>query len=312
VDTAGNVYIADPDSNRIRQVSNSGTISTFAGTGTAGECKCDGPATTVPLSRPFGVTVDLSGNVYIADSGNNKIRCVIGVAGGCGGSAGPVGNMVRFAYDGAVNFQGDGGPALSATRWNPTEVAVDSRGNVFVGGGNDDLVQRIDVAPPNVVVTIAGIDTQWWWYAFIGDGGPETNGRVDNSGMAVDSNQNLLIADVGNNRIRQVANLIAVGTAAPTTLNLGNVAVGQQSAPMPVTFTNTGANDLVISAISTSLKFTQTNNCPASTSSLVPGVNCTVQVTFAPTKKGIVNGTLTITDNAFKNKQVVKLTGTGD
>ena len=312
VDAAGDVYIADPAANRVREVTNSGTISTIAGTGTAGDGGDDGPATTIALSGPFGVAVDQSGNIYVADSGNNKIRCVVGVAGGCGGSASPVGNMIHFAYDGLFNFKGDGKPAITATRWNPTEVAVDSRGNVFVGGGNDDLVQRIDVAPPNVVETVAGIDTQWWWYAFCCDGGPATKAHVDNSGLAVDGNENLLIADVGNNRIRQVANLIAVGTPAPATLSFGNVTVGQKSAPMPVTFTNTGANDLVIATIGTSATYTQTNNCPASSSSLVPGVNCTIQVTFAPTKKGVINGTLTVTDNAFKNQQVVKLTGTGN
>jgi hypothetical protein len=75
---------------------------------------------------------------------------------------------------------------------------------------------------------------------------------------------------------------------------------------------NTGSNDLVISTIGTSGVFTQTNTCPSSTSSLVPSASCTVSVTFTPTKTGVANGTLTISDNGFYAKQTVKLTGTGD
>ncbi len=311
IDGSGNIFITDPVANRIREVSN-GTISTVAGTGTSGYSGDGGLATAAELSRPFGVAVDGLEDLYIADSNNNVIRCVLGAVGGCGGLTSTVGDIVTFAYNGNEVFQGDGGPALSATRWNPTEVAVDSRGNLFVGGGNDDLVQRIDIAPPNVVVTVAGNDLQYWWYAYCCDGKPATKARIDNAGLAVDSNQNLLIADVGNNRIREVANLIAVGTATPTSLNFGDVKVGQKSSPMPVTLQNTGSNDLVISSIGTSGVFAQTNNCPPSTSSLVPSVSCTVEVTFTPTKTGAVNGTLTISDNGFYAKQTVKLTGTGD
>jgi sugar lactone lactonase YvrE len=311
IDGSGNIFITDPVANRIREVSN-GTISTVAGTGTSGYSGDGGLATAAELSRPFGVAVDALEDLYIADSNNNVLRCVLGAVGGCGGLTSTVGNIVTFAYNGNEVFQGDGGPALSATRWNPTEVAVDSRGNVFVGGGNDDLVQRIDIAPPNIVVTVAGNDLQYWWYAYCCDGKPAIKARIDNAGLAVDSNQNLLIADVGNNRIREVANLIAVGTATPTSLNFGDVKVGQKSSPMPVTLQNTGSNDLVISSIGTSGVFTQTNNCPASTSSLVPSASCTVEVTFTPTKTGAVNGTLTISDNGFYAKQTVKLTGTGD
>jgi trimeric autotransporter adhesin len=311
IDGSGNIFITDPVANRIREVSN-GTISTVAGTGTSGYSGDGGLATAAELSRPFGVAVDALEDLYIADSNNNVLRCVLGAVGGCGGLTNTVGNIVTFAYNGNEVFQGDGGAALSATRWNPTEVAVDSRGNVFVGGGNDDLVQRIDIAPPNIVVTVAGNDLQYWWYAYCCDGKPAIKARIDNAGLAVDSNQNLLIADVGNNRIREVANLIAVGTATPTTLNFGDVKVGQKSSPMPVTLQNTGSNDLVISTIGTSGVFTQTNTCPASTSSLVPSASCTVSVTFTPTKTGVVNGTLTISDNGFYAKQTVKLTGTGD
>ena len=313
VDAAGNVFISDPVANRIREVS-SGIISTVAGNGTGGYTGDGGLATAAELNHPVGIAVDGSHNLYIADSVNNVIRCVLGVAGGCGDSQQKyvVGDIDTFAYNGEVVFQGDGGPAINATRWNPIAVAVDSRGNLFVGGGNDELVQRIDVAPPNIVVTVAGIDKQYWWYGYTGDGGPATKAHINNAGLAIDSNEDLLIADIGNNRIREVAHLIGVGTLSPTSLNFGNVTVGQTSSPMQVTLQNTGADDLVISNISASGDFAQTNTCPGTSGSLVPSASCPISVTFTPKKKGVLTGWLTITDNGYTTKQAVKLTGTGD
>jgi sugar lactone lactonase YvrE len=313
IDLAGNIFITDPGANRVREVSN-GVISTAAGSGIAGHSKDGVAAINAELSRPYGVAVDASENLYIADAANNTIRCVLGVVGGCGDTQHiyKVGRINTYAYNGDVNFQGDGGPAINATRWNPTELALDSRGNLFVGGGNDELVQRIDAAPPNIIVTVAGIDTQWWWYSFTGDGGSATKAHINNSGLAIDSNENLLIADIGNNRIREVSGLIGVATPTPTSLDFGDVAVGQTSSPMPVTLQNTGSDDLVISNISIGNNFAQTNTCPSSSSALVPSASCTFSVTFTPKQKGQLTQWLTITSNGYKTKQTVKLTGTGD
>ena len=313
INKAGNIFITDPVANRIRKVSE-GTISTVAGTGTAGYSGDGGPAVDAKLNHPFGVAVDAAENLYIADSANNVIRCVLGVVGGCSDSTHKyvVGDIVRFAYNTKKAFRGDGGPAKDAARWNPTEVAVDSRGNLFVGGGNVYLVQRIDVAPPNIVVTVAGIDAEWFWYGFSNDNHPATKAHIDNFGLTVDSNEDLLIADVGNNRIREVAHLIGVGTPTPTSLNFGEVKVGQTSQPMEVKLQNTGSDDLVISSIATSGDFSQKNNCPSGSNSLAPSASCTISVRFTPTKTGELNGTLAITDNGFDSRQTVKLTGTGD
>src|ERR1700722_10272383 len=312
-DSKGNVFIADPPTHRIREVSG-GTITTIAGTGKCSYTGDGGLATAATLCSPVGVTVDESDNIYIADSGNNVVRCVLGVAGGCGDSKNKyeVGDIITYAYTGKVNFfqKEDGGQAIAANRWNATHVALDSRDNLFVGGGNDSLVQRIDLAS-SIIVTVAGNDSQWWWYGFKGDGGLATKARVDNSGLGVESNENLFIADQGNNRIREVAHLVPVATVAPKSLDFGNVPVGQTSPPQAVTLQNTGSDDLSISSILTSGDFAETDNCPGSARTLAPSVSCTINVTFTPTKQGLRTGLLTLTDNAPKSPQKVKLQGTG-
>ena len=307
IDGSGNVFIADPGANRIREVVN-GTISTVAGTGAAGDTGDGGLATAATLKNPVGVAIDAWGNIYIADSGNNVIRCVLGVIGGCGDTQHTyaVGDIMHYAFNGQINFQGDNGPALQASRWNPTAVSVDSNGNVFVGGGNNALVQRIDLTT-GIVVTVAGKDSQYYYYGFKGDGGGATKAHIDNAGQVVDSNEDLLIADAGNNRIREVAHLVPVVTFGVKPLNFGSVTVGQNS-QMVETFTNTGSDDMTTSTFGTSGDFSQTNNCPAF---LAPSQSCNITVTFTPTKTGTRTGYLTVTDSAPGSPHTVKLEGTG-
>ena len=203
VDSKGNVYIADYFDHRIRMVNTGGTITTIAGTGTKGFKGDHGPATSARLNRPYGVSVDASANVYIADSGNNRIRCVLAVAKGCGGVKAAVGDIVAFAFNGKATFAGDGGTARLASQQNPLEVALDPTGNVFVGGGADEVVRRID-AVTLLVSTVAGNPANPLKAGFGGDGGPATLATLDNIGLAVNGSEILLIADTGNNRIRQV------------------------------------------------------------------------------------------------------------
>jgi hypothetical protein len=313
VDSQGNVFIADPPTHRIREVSN-GTITTIAGTGSCGYKGDGGLATAAELCSPVGVTVDANDNVYIADSGNNVVRCVLGILGGCGDTANKyaVGDIMTYAYTGKEDFfqKEDGGLAIDANRWNATEVALDAADNLFVGGGNDSLVQRIDLAS-GIIVTVAGNDSQWWWYGFKGDGKLATTARVDNAGLTIDSNEDLFIADNGNNRIREVEDLVAVVTLTPNSINFGNVTVGDTSPPQTVTLQNTGSNDLSITSIAATGDFAQTNTCPTGATMLAPSVSCTITVTFTPTQQGLLKGLIKVTDNAFKSPQTVKLEGTG-
>jgi hypothetical protein len=119
-DRFGNVYVADANNHRIRKVAPSGTITTFAGTGTDGFSGDGGPATAANLSYPYGVAVDDAGNVYIADTGNLRVRKVTGS-----------GVISTIAGVGSFGFSGDGGPATAAQLTSPYAVAVDDTGSAL-------------------------------------------------------------------------------------------------------------------------------------------------------------------------------------
>src|ERR1017187_6806789 len=192
VDSAGNLYIADSGNNRIRKVSN-GVITTVAGNGTQGFSGDNGPATSAELADPEGVAVDPAGNLYIADSGNQRIRRVsngvittVAGNGGCGSSG--------------CGFSGDNGPATSAHLSNAEGIAVDSAGNLYIA---DTYYQRIRKVSNGVITTVAGNGAR----GFSGDNGPATSAEFSNpEGIAVDSAGNLHIADSYNNRIRKLSN----------------------------------------------------------------------------------------------------------
>ena len=185
VDSAGNLYIADPGNQRIRKVS-SGTITTVAGNGFIEYSGDGGPATSASLSGPEGVAVDSAGNLYIADSVNNRIRKVSG------------GTITTVAGNGATGFSGDGGPATSASLFNPYGVAVDSAGNLYIADTNNNRVRKVS---GGLITTVAGNGKE----GFSGDAGLATNAALFNPyGVAVDLAGNLYISDTGNARVRKV------------------------------------------------------------------------------------------------------------
>src|SRR5271157_2726352 len=186
VDSAGNLYMAELFNDRIRKVS-AGTISTVAGNGAYRYSGDGGPATSASLNYPSGVALDSAGNLYIADSSNNRIR---GVAGG---------TITTIAGNGFENFSGDGGLATSASLSLPEGVAADSAGNLYIADSGN---QRIRKVSGGTITTIAGNGMQ----GFSGDGGPATSASLTYpAGVAVDPAGNLYIADYYNNRIRKVS-----------------------------------------------------------------------------------------------------------
>ena len=189
VDDAGNLYIADGWNRRIRKVNAStGSISTVAGTGTRGYGCDSGPATAAQLTA-LGVTVDASGNLYIADPGNQCIRKV-----------GVDGNISTVAGTGTRGFSGDGGdggPATAAQLGHPSDVALDAEGNLYINAHN--RIRKVGV--DGNISTIAGTGI----LGYSGDGGPATEAKLRTAGgVTLDTEGNLYIPDARNNCIRKV------------------------------------------------------------------------------------------------------------
>lgn len=203
-DSSGNMYIADPSYNLIRKVDANGIITTVAGICSAGDCSGGfagdgGTATAARLNYPMGVTVDATGNLFIADTGNNRIRKVDST-----------GIITTVAGDGTAGYGGDGGAASEASLSNPSQVAVDDAGNLYITDGvgsrsylsesGNQRIRKVDAA--GVITTVAGNGSA----GFSGDGGAAVDAQLNYpSGVAVDGSGNLFIADQDNNRVREVA-----------------------------------------------------------------------------------------------------------
>lgn len=183
-----NIYIADQANNRIRLVSN-GNISTFAGTGTSGSSGDGAAATKANMANPTGVATDSAGNVYLSDTVNAEVRKVVSS-----------GNINQFAGTaGAPGFFGDGAAANLAEVSQPSGLAVDLAGNVYIADTFNDRIRK--VTTDGNIATIAGNGGT----GYTGDGGPAIAASLNNpEAVAIDSAGNLYIADSINNRIRKV------------------------------------------------------------------------------------------------------------
>lgn len=186
-DNVGNVYIADYLNHRIRKVNPMGIISTFAGNGTGGYTGDGILATDAELYYPTGVCVDISGNVYISDYFNNRIRKV--------NTSGVIGTVAGSWVGG---YSGDGGSATIALINRPWGVAVDRNGNVYISDRSNKAIRKVDTS--GIIKTIAGGGTTG-----LGDGGPATAAELNYpTGVAVDSSGNVYVADNINNRVRKI------------------------------------------------------------------------------------------------------------
>ena len=209
VDSCGNLFIADQINHRIRRVdASSGIITTVAGNGNrgdGGDGGDGGPATSAKLFGPTGVAVDASGNLFIADRINSRIRLVDGVTG-------IITTVAGSGTIGDCGSDGDGGPATAAELCLPSGVVVDASGILFIADTGTHRVRKVDAS--GIITTVAGNGIQ----GDGDDGGPDTSISLNRPfGVALDALGNLFIADTDNHRIRRVEDVFNAGPPSDST-----------------------------------------------------------------------------------------------
>ena len=207
VDSSGNIFIADGN-NVIRRVDAvTKKITTVAGNGTAGFSGDGGLATSAQLNTPYGVFVDSSGNIFIADYFNQAIREVVAATG----------KIQTVAGTGIAGYSGDGGPATLARLDGPQGLSGDALGNLFFAEFNNHTIRKFTVG--GNIQTVAGTAIE----GFTGDGGPATLAELNQPGSVfVEPNGSLVIADSSNGRIRVAAPpAVATQTLITTVQGLG-------------------------------------------------------------------------------------------
>lgn len=190
---SGDLYIADFAAHRVRRIATDGTITTLAGTGVSGYSGDGGLASAARLNEPSALAVDAAGNVYIADSGNERVRRV-----------GPDGTITTVAGTGVFGTTGDGGSAIAARLAIPTGLAIDTTGNLYIAEQGSHRVRQ--VTPDGTITTLAGSRVR----GFDGDAGAAVNAELANSrALAFSPDGAVYIADADNHRIRRVHRLLA-------------------------------------------------------------------------------------------------------
>jgi DNA-binding beta-propeller fold protein YncE len=230
-DAKGDVFIADSGDNVVREVTPAGVIRRIAGTGIAGlgfSGPVGFPAVLSSLDHPQNVAVNAAGDVFIADTYNNRVVKVS-----------PQGQVVTVAGDGVAGYSGDGRLAAFAELNSPTGLAVDADGNLYIADSANNVIRRVD-AKTGIISTVAGDDAadkaNGGLGGFSGDGGPATSAQLnDPQGVAVDGAGDLFIADTFNNAIREVtpAGVISTVVNAAAAGGGGPAAGGESSGKAP-------------------------------------------------------------------------------
>jgi uncharacterized protein (TIGR03437 family) len=227
-DSAGNLYIGDSNNHRIRMVAPNGIITTVAGNGNQGFSGDGGPAIKAQLNGPLGIAFDPYGNLFIADSGNNRIRVLM-----------TNGTITTVAGNGTAGYSGDGVPATATALNRPFDVAFDPYGNLYIADTNNFRIRKVTTS--GTILTVGGGTGE----GYSGDGFIGTNSKLNSpSGVVVDSSNNVFIADSGNNVIREL-------TPYPPSVNGGGIlsasAFGAFTSIAPGSWIEIYGNDLSFS-----------------------------------------------------------------
>ncbi len=290
LDPAGNLYIADIGNNRVRVVCAAagtldgsacpaqGAIVTIAGNGNAGATGDGALATAAELNGPYAVAVDPGGNLFIADTQNNRVRAVCATASSSilGTHCTAAGVISTVAGNGTGDFAGDGGAASAAEVNSPSGLAFDPAGDLYIADTQNYRIREV-TAKSAIISTIAGNGSS----DFGGDDGPAPEAGIHGPyGIALDHDGNLIVADFFDQRVRTVqTNLSLVSITVP-------VRQGYTSDPVPVGVANNGTDTLaltsLVAAVNTAID-PATTTCPSG-GSLPVAQTCVVGVEFAPAK----------------------------
>ena len=347
LDGAGNIYFADDGNNIIRRVdANTGIITTIVGVPMKQGYTGDGGAGTAAyLSSPRGIAFDATGNLYIADTGNNVVRKVNA----------STGIITTVAGNGTAGYSGDGAAATAAMLNTPWSMAFGPDGSLYIADLDNNMVRRVSTG--GTISTVAGNGNR----GFTGDGGPATAAALnDPAAVVVNPAGDLYIGDSGNNRVRRVDTTGKINTiigtgaeayggddgpapnaaiyapyalhydqagnlylsdmlhnrirwvpATPIALQYPDMRVGKLSAPQAVGVENDGNSGLNLSTpVFVNAALDSGSTTCSFTAAMASDGTCNLGVEFAPTTTGSnVQGTLTMPSNAGNAPSVVNLSG---
>jgi len=339
VDSAGNIYIADTNNHRIRKVSAvSGNISTVAGNGTAG-FSGDGIATQNSVYNPLNIWVDVNANLFIVDTYNLRVRMVDGG-----------GTMTTVAGNGTAAFAGDGGPAINASLYYPSDVYVDATGNLFVTDAYNFRARQINAfaavgrSTGSLSFGVSPVGKTATPQAFTLSGvGPAAISsitatgdfsEVDNCAGNLPNGSNCTvyvyftpttsgtrtggITINSNGYFGTVSAVDLQGEGSALSLT-GTLAFGpvtlNTSSTKSVTLQNGASTAVTITSITlsqtTDYAFSNTSTCPLTGGSLAGKAKCTIAVTFTPHTAGAKKGTLVVNSNDPASPLLLGYSGTG-
>ena len=219
VDKSGDVFLADAADNVVREITPDGVIHLFAGSGVAGSRKTGSATRGVQLDHPEAVAVNAAGDVYVSDTYNNRVL-----------EFSPKGTLLQVVGSGKPGCSGDRGPSQSAQLNQPTGLALDAQGNLYIADSGNNLIRRVD-AKTGKISTVAGdyaaAKANNGLGGFSGDGGPATSATLnDPQGVAVDGAGDLFVADTFDNAIREVTPAGTIGTVVNSTATAGGETSG--------------------------------------------------------------------------------------
>jgi len=295
---AQNLHVADELDNRVRTVLRVGyNTITQVGDGAAGYNGDGEGNTSAELNGPTGLAMDAANNIYVADTGNHIVRETLLT----GTTPNPISTVA--GTPGASGYLGDGGLAISAQLNSPTGVAVDAANDIFISDPATNVVREVN-SSSGTISTIAGTAIA----GFSGDSGPASSAQLNGpSGMLLDQNGNLYVADALNAVVRKIDLYDAPALSFPSTQ------VGAASAAQNVTVMNAGSAPLIISQIAVPTNFTlggSATSCTITADTLNQAQNCALGIEFAPKTSGNLTGNMVLTDNSTTATQTIALTGT--